>query len=290
MADTINVKCNLCGSDDYKVIYNSTIPADLPPTVEDYTSTINKYGFFHRLVACRRCGLVYMNPRDAHIVKLYREVVDKPYLESWEERAVTFREHLKILSRYNDAGRDLLDMGCYAGIFLDEAKKSGYNAVGIEPSEWAADYAGRRTGAQVLCGSWDEVSVPEGSFNIVTMWDIVEHLEDPSACFKKVHGWLKKSGIVAVTTHNIKGWFALLMRKRYPWLMRFHLYHFEPRTLSAMLSKNGLKPILTRPYVKIITLKYLLSRFGIRTRRHLFHSIRLSFNTGDMFMMIARKE
>jgi 2-polyprenyl-3-methyl-5-hydroxy-6-metoxy-1,4-benzoquinol methylase len=290
MADIINVKCNLCGRDDYTVIYDSTIPSGLAPTVEDYTSTVNKYGSFHRLVSCRHCGLTYANPRDAHVVMLYRKVVDKAYLESWEERAATFKDHLKILSRYNNGGHDLLDLGCYAGIFLDEAKKLGYNTVGVEPSEWAADHARRKTGANVLCGSWDEVLLPEDCFDIVTMWDIVEHLEDPSACFKKVRGWLKKGGIVAVATHNIKGWFARLTRRKYPWLMRFHLYHFEPRTLAAMLLKNGLKPILTRPYLKTITLKYFLTRFGIKTSRRLFDRIRLSFNTGDMFMTIARKE
>ena len=123
------MKCNLCGNDDYAVIYAPTIPSGLSPTVEDYTSTVNKYGFSHRLVSCRHCGLVYANPRDEQTVELYRKVVDKTYLESWEERAATFREHLKILSGYNSGGHDLLDLGCYAGIFLDEAKKLGYNAV-----------------------------------------------------------------------------------------------------------------------------------------------------------------
>lgn len=288
MSDTINVRCNLCGVDDYTVIHDSTV-ANIPPTVEDYTSTVNKYGFFHRLVSCRRCGLVYMNPRDIEIKNLYKKVVDNAYLESWEERAVTFKKHLKILAKYKAKKGNLLDIGCYAGIFLNEAKKDGYNAIGVEPSEWAADCARRKTGAEVLCGSWDEISLPEGFFDIVTMWDVVEHLEDPSGCFKKIHGWLRKDGIIAVTTHNIEGWFARLMGRRYPWLMRFHFYHFEPKTLSAMLLKNGLEPILVKSYLKTISLKYMLSRLGIRPRGKLFERARFSFDTGDMFMVIANK-
>lgn len=289
MPDTINVKCNLCGADDHTTMYDSKIRG-IPATVEDYTSTATKYGCFHRLVCCRRCGLVYASPRDAEVKNLYRKVVDNAYLESWQERAFTFRRHLEILTRYKAGTGDLLDIGCYAGIFLNEAKKYKYNATGVEPSEWAADYARKKTGAQVLCASWDEASFLEDSFDIVTLWDVVEHLEDPSACFKKIHGWLRKDGIIALTTYNIKGWFPRLLGRSYPWLMRFHLYHFEPRTLSAMLLKNGLKPILVEPYLKTISLKYFLTRFGIKRRGKLFERVRFSFNTGDMFMVIARNE
>lgn len=288
-AATVNVRCNLCGADDYTVIYNPTI-ANIPPTVEDYTSTINRYGRFHRLVSCRQCGLVYMNPRDAGIKDLYKKVVDNAYLESWEERVITFKGHLKELAEHKAGRGNLLDIGCYAGIFLSEAKKDGYNVTGIELSEWAAGYAGRKTGAEVLCGSWDEVSLPESSFDAVTMWDVVEHLEDPSACFKKIHSWLKKDGIVAVTTHNIKGRFARLMAKRYLWLMRFHIYHFEPKTLSAILAKNGFELISEKPYVKTISLKYMLGQAGIKIPWRFLEKARFSFDTGDLFMIIARKK
>jgi 2-polyprenyl-3-methyl-5-hydroxy-6-metoxy-1,4-benzoquinol methylase len=230
-----------------------------------------------------------MNPRDTGIKNLYREVVDEAYLESWEERAITFKNHLRILRKYKTQKANLLDIGCYAGVFLSEAKKENYNIVAIEPSKWAAEFAKKKTDTKVLQGNWDEVSLPRNYFDVVTMWDVVEHLEYPSSCFKQVYEWLKKDGIVAVTTHNIKGWFARLMREKYPWLMRFHLYHFEPKTLSAMLTKNNLNPILIKYYTKTISLKYFLSRFKIKVQSKLFEKLKFSFNTGDMFMIIARK-
>lgn len=286
--ETINVKCNLCGADDYSVIYNSSI-GDVSPSVEDYKSTVNKYGFFHRIVSCKRCGLIYMNPRDSEIKNRYREIVDEDYLESWDERAIMFKDHLRILRKYKTQKSNLLDIGSYAGIFLSEAKKEDYNIFAVEPSRWAAELAGKKTGIEVLQGSWDEVSLPKNYFDVITMWDVVEHLESPVSCFKQIYGWLKKDGIVAVTTHNIKGWFPRLMGRKYPWLMRFHLYHFEPKTLSAMLIKNNLNPILIKYYKKTVSLKYFLSRFGIKVRSKVFEKIRFSFNTGDMFMIIARK-
>jgi 2-polyprenyl-3-methyl-5-hydroxy-6-metoxy-1,4-benzoquinol methylase len=285
----VEVRCNLCGSDNYRVIYRPSI-TDTPPSVEDYTSTINRYGCFHRIVSCRSCGFIYMNPRDARVKELYGEVKDDAYISSWDERAGTFREHLKILQRYALKGGNLLDIGCYAGIFPDEAVKDGYEVTAIEPSIWASEYAARKTKAKILCGSWDEVSLPQDHFDIVTMWDVIEHLEDPSSCLGHIHKLLKTGGIVAVTTHDIKGIFARLAGGRYPWLMRFHLYHFEPKTLRAMLLKNGLEPILTRFYVKRFTLQYFLSRFGIKTTHPLFRKMCISLYSGDMLMVLARKK
>jgi hypothetical protein len=71
--------------------------------------------------------------------------------------------------------------------------------------------------------------------------------------------------------------------------MRFHVYHFEPKTLSAMLAANGFEVLLTRYYVKTVSLKYLLGKAGIRIFGALFERVRGSFNTGDLFTVIARK-
>jgi len=286
--NTKTVKCNLCSADNYKVIYRSNI-AGIEPTVKDYVSTVNKYGFFNRLVSCKHCGLVYMNPRDVGVKDFYKKVVDNAYIESWEERAATFRNHLKILKKYKKENAKLLDIGCYAGIFPSIAQKEGYGVTGIEPSEWAAEFAKEKRDIEILKGCWDEVDLPQDNFDIVTMWDIVEHLENPSTCFNQVHKWLKKGGILAVSTHNIKGVFARLAGKKYPWLMRFHLYHFEPKTLRALLTKNDLTPILTKYYTKTISLKYVLGRLGIKTHGKFFEKAHFSLNTGDLFMIIARK-
>jgi SAM-dependent methyltransferase len=282
----VNVRCNLCGADDYRVMHESTVEG-IPPTVEECVSTVSGYASSNRIVSCRACGLVYANPRDEGLVRLYEQVVDDEYLESWEERARTFRRHLKTLQRYGK-GR-LLDIGCYAGVFLDEAKKTGYDIMGIEPSRWAAEFAAKKTGAEVLHGSWDSASLPENSFDVATMWDVIEHLEDPSACLGQVRRWLKTGGIVAITTHDIGSLFARAMGRRYPWLMRFHLYHFTPKTLSAMLVKNGLEPVSLKYYVKAFSLKYILGRLGLGLRSRLLERCTIPLPSGDMFMTIARK-
>ncbi len=296
MKDTFNdrnkylqqVRCNLCNADNYRVMYLSTV-GDTPPSVEEYTSTVNKYGAFHNIVKCMSCGLVYMNPRDAGTVTFYKDVIDEEYLKTWQERAGTFRGHLTTVQKYKPHG-DILDMGCYAGIFLDEARKQGYRVSGIEPSAWASEYARKKTGAQIITGSCSDRHFQKESFDVVTLWDVIEHLENPSASLSLVYDYLRVEGIAAITTHDIGSLFARLTGRKYPWLMRFHLYHFTPNTLSALLLKNGLQPISTVYYSKTFSFRYLLGRFGINMQSALFEKIRIPVNTGDMFMIVAKKK
>ncbi len=282
------VKCNICGSDDYKIIYHSNVGITRP-SVEDYTSTVNKYSVFNNIVKCKKCGLVYMNPRDVGVNELYKDVVDNAYLKTWQERSETFNEHLKVIAKYKPCGL-LLDIGCYAGIFLDEAQKRGYQVTGIEPSTWASDYARKKTGATIINASCNEkLFFPTEEFDLVTLWDVVEHLDDPSLCLSNIYTYLKSDGIVVITTHDIGSIIAKLMGKRYPWLMRFHLYHFTPKTLSVLLLKNRLEVVLTRYYSKKFSIAYILSRAGIKAESALFKRIVIPVNTGDMFMVIAKK-
>ncbi|MDG4476048.1 B12-binding domain-containing radical SAM protein [Thiovibrio frasassiensis] len=280
--------CNICGSDDYTIVYHSNVGLT-NPSIEDYTSTANKYSVYNNIVKCKKCGLVYMNPRDVGVIELYKDVVDNAYLETWPERAETFNDHLKVIAKYKPDGM-LLDIGCYAGIFLDEAQKRGYQVAGIEASTWASNYAREKTGATIINASCNEKQFfATGEFDVVTLWDVVEHLDNPSLCFSNIYNYLKREGIVVVTTHDIGSVFARIMGKRYPWLMRFHLYHFTPKTLSALLLKNGFEVVHTEFYSKKFSLSYLLSRVGIKARGALFRRIVLPVNTGDMFMLIAKK-
>ncbi|MBU4468463.1 MAG: class I SAM-dependent methyltransferase [Candidatus Omnitrophica bacterium] len=285
-----NINCNLCGNSHYEVLYLSNIKKDSVSISTEFAPTAVQYSTFYDIVACKHCGLVYANSRDFDVAALYRNVTnDYAYLDSWNERAGTFRNLLKMLEKHVQ-GKKILDIGCYGGIFLKEAKKQGYNVIGIEPSEWAFRIASERVEAKVINTSWDKANLPDNYFNIVTLWDVVEHLEDPSSCFRQANKWLEKNGIIAITTHDIKSLFARLLGRKYPWLMKFHLYHFEPRTLCAMLRKHHFEPLKVIYYTKTFSLKYFLSRFGLEVGWSLFKKIKLSINTGDLFMVIAKKK
>lgn len=284
----VKVKCDYCGLDNCDILYKSNIGKKMA-TVREFTSTVNKYASYNNIVKCNNCGLIYMNPRDKNVNTLYRDVIDNNYLKSWNERKSTFRNHLVEIKRFKKRGR-LLDIGCYAGIFPEVAKEAGFEVTGIEPSKWAAKYAKNKTGLTIYQGSWDKVKLRISSFDVVTIWDVIEHLEDPLGCLNKAYKWTNKGGILVVTTHDISSLIAKIMGGKYPWLMRFHLYHFDKKTLAKMIEKAGFKVVVKTTYAKIFSLKYLLSRIGVITKSKVFEKISLPIYSGDMMMIIAIKE
>jgi 2-polyprenyl-3-methyl-5-hydroxy-6-metoxy-1,4-benzoquinol methylase len=282
-----HVSCNFCGGSNTKLLYASTV-GDTPPTAEDYVGTHPGYGKYHDLVQCQNCSLIYMNPRDAEIPRLLSEVVDHDYIDSQNERIEMFQNHLKLIKRFKPQG-SLLDIGCYAGTFLSLAKQAGYRVEGVEPSVWAANYAKEQTGAEVHCESIEKMALPENSFDIVTLWDVVEHLEDPLLCLKKAYRAMKPDGILIISTHNIGSLFARSLGSHYPWLMRFHLYHFTPDTLAMLGAKAGFSRVMTESYKKRFSLAYFLQRIHFPWRSKFFERIRIQINMGDMFLLVLKK-
>jgi len=306
------VPCNLCGADDTVVRYPCTISGHA--TSQDwsaYACTHDGYGRHHTIVQCRRCGLVYASPRlDEHdIVDTYEAVEDPLYLEEREGRVLTFQHHLSPMERIVGPpdGRPLLDVGCYTGVFVEIAARHGWNAWGLEPSRWAVEQAQAR-GLHVVQGTLDTAELPEAHFDVVTMWDVIEHLADPLGALARVRRLLQSpepaegrpGGGVVVHTIDIESLFARVMGARWPWLMEMHLYYFSRRTLRAMLEKCGFQIISDRPQGRYLRLGYLMNRMGalmplagrpaewLITRLGL-RGVAVPISLGDLFTVYARK-
>jgi 2-polyprenyl-3-methyl-5-hydroxy-6-metoxy-1,4-benzoquinol methylase len=298
------VHCNLCGADTTVVRYPSTI--EKPAAEGDwgaYACTHSGYGRHHTIVQCQECGLVYTNPRlDQHdIVGTYEAVRDPLYVEEREGRVLTFEHHLKPLEWIAGPpdGRPLLDVGCYTGVFVEIAANHGWDAQGLEPSRWAIEQA-RARGLRVVQGTLDTVDLPGAYFDVVTLWDVIEHLTDPGRALEHVHCLLQPGGLVVVHTIDIESLFARLMGARWPWLMEMHVYYFSRRTLRAMLEKCGFEVISDRPQGRYLRLGYLANRVGVlapvvgrpaewlATRLGL-RGVAVPINLGDLFTAYARK-
>jgi 2-polyprenyl-3-methyl-5-hydroxy-6-metoxy-1,4-benzoquinol methylase len=298
------VPCNLCGADDAVVRYPCTIGGHA--TSRDwsaYACTHDGYGRHHTIVQCRQCGLVYTSPRlDEHdIVHTYEAVEDPLYLEEREGRVLTFQHHLNPMERIVGPpdGRPLLDVGCYTGVFVEIAARHGWDAWGLEPSRWAVEQAQAR-GLHVVQGTLDTAELPQAHFDVVTMWDVIEHLPDPRAALERVHGLLKPEGLVVVHTIDIESLFARVMGARWPWLMEMHLYYFSRRTLRVMLEKCGFQIVSDRPQGRYLRLGYLMNRMGalmplvghpaewLVTRLGL-RGVAVPIDLGDLFTAYARK-
>jgi 2-polyprenyl-3-methyl-5-hydroxy-6-metoxy-1,4-benzoquinol methylase len=273
-----------------------------------FACTSSHYGRYGPVVRCRRCSLAYLNPRlqAAAVTAAYEEVADERYLEEREGRVHTFSRALDELEQTwrthgqvaGPHGR-LLDVGCHVGVFLELAAGRGWDARGVEPSRWAASQA-RQRGLGVVCGTLQGSELPGDHYDVVTLWDVIEHFTDPAAELREVHRLLRPGGLVGITTMNLDSPIARLLGPRWPWLMQMHLYYFSVRTLSALLNRCGFEVLGVHPHRRIVRLSYLLSRVerwsapAARLAEAAAHRLRLAnrvvpVDLGDIFTLYARR-
>lgn len=234
------VSCNLCGSaetDEYAVIPDLLLAR---PAVTA------------RLVRCRRCGLVYQNPRPTpaeigeHYPPEYEPYTDyraKSRRNLLLDRAVAYGigKRRRFVTKYKSGGR-LLDVGCAAGTFLVGMQDLGnWEVQGVELTPTVAELARQRYGLDVRTGTLEEAAFADGAFDAVTLWDVLEHVHDPAGTLREIRRILKPGGVLVARVPNLASWDAALFGNSWAGLdAPRHLYVFAPATLSRLLRENGL--------------------------------------------------
>lgn len=314
----MDVTCNLCGRDDYKVRYPATgnyaIAGRNHHTLaaDAFSCTHAGYGSHARIVQCKHCGHMYANPcwTGEELLAAYTAVEDNTYVEERLGRELTFRKHLQAMEKFtgpangepkttSGAGRTLLDVGAYIGIFVEVALANGWQACGVEPSAWGAGVA-QTNGLPVYHGTLDHAGLQSRSFDVITMWDVIEHLADPSGELAKAYRLLRPGGWIVVHTMDVSSLIARLMGPRWPWLMDMHVQYFSQRTMAEMLRQNGFEVVWSGAQGRYLRLNYVASRLG-GLNRHIggvatkvVHGLRLGgtavpVNFGDLFTVYARR-
>ncbi|MGA0121830.1 MAG: class I SAM-dependent methyltransferase [Gaiellales bacterium] len=297
----VAVRCPLCGADDYRVKVEDTMGTRVADPRVHYTCTSSAFGEHGRIVECRSCGLVYMNPRPHHeaVVENYGDVEDREYIEEEQGRLETFAESLELVRRYRRSGR-LLDVGCHVGTFLTLAEAAGFEVAGVEPSRWASEIARERIAGSVHCGAVEDAPLPEGGYDVITLWDVIEHLPDPALDVRAIHAALRPGGVFAVSTMDVDALFARVAGRRWPWYMQMHLVYFSRRTLCEMLRREGFQICEVVTHVRRVRLTYLASRVdayspragrlaaGLLARAGLAERT-VGVSLGDIFTVVARK-
>ena len=218
--------CYLCGPADARVIM----------TIDEW-----------RILKCPICGLGWLDHRpESASEELYgREYFSQHRImtaETDEELAAKTTSQgsrVRFMRRYKGTG-SLLDIGCASGHFLARARESGYVVQGLETSEWAVQEGRKRLGLDIEHGTVETAGFEKASFDLVTMWHVVEHLDDPIQSLSTVLGWLKQEGILVIECPNIGSFDAAKYGPKWSgWSMPYHLWHFAPRSLSAVLDRAG---------------------------------------------------
>jgi 2-polyprenyl-3-methyl-5-hydroxy-6-metoxy-1,4-benzoquinol methylase len=255
------VRCNLCGA--------------------DHTAPVVEIDGFH-IVRCRQCGLVYVNPRygEDALHEIYTEsYYDHDgianglefygydnYLRDEENIKITFAKRLKTIERYVAKGR-LLDVGCATGFFLDLARGQGWEVVGTEVSDFAARYARERFGLDVRVGTLRGLGLTGEAFDVVTTWDVIEHVLDPMAELQEMRRILRDDGILSIITPNAGSLVARLLGRRWEEFRRVreHVYFFSRNTLTRMLEKVGFEVLRVESADKVFYLGPAVERLKYYT-------------------------
>jgi 2-polyprenyl-3-methyl-5-hydroxy-6-metoxy-1,4-benzoquinol methylase len=158
----------------------------------------------------------------------------------------------------------LLDVGCATGSFLSLAQAKGWECRGVEVSAFAAAQAREQTGCEIFCGKLEDAPFDSGAFDVITMWDLLEHLPDPLQGLEKARRLLKPSGLLLVNTPNENSLLRQVARLMYRGsgglitapvnhlYHRYHLHYFAAETLTVLFRRAGfelvemsIKPIPT---------------------------------------------
>ncbi len=162
--------------------------------------------------------------------------------------------HLKETQRGVTGGR-LLDVGCSIGQFAARAKAAGFAASGLEMNEASAAFARAHYGLEVAEGTIQDAPQDAGSLDVLTMFDVIEHVPDPLGDLRAAYELLAPGGHIVLSTPNIDGLFprmSLPLAKKLDYWPHpeppYHLYQFSAKTLSAMLEKAGFAVRATRHF------------------------------------------
>ncbi|MBI2439809.1 MAG: class I SAM-dependent methyltransferase [Lentisphaerae bacterium] len=267
------VCCNLCGVDDTLFLF----------LAKDRNSKAQR---LFRIVQCRRCGLVYLNPRpDQEEIKGYYPpwyhdraragITDIEETTAW---GITWRELMRKkaapLLKRKTQGR-ILDIGCGDGSLLKYLQGLGWQTYGVEFNDVPAKYAREVLGLNVFAGRLEEAHYPEGAFDVITLFHALEHLPDPRQTLERTFTLLDQKGLLVIEAPNFASLEARIFRSKWCKVTApLHFYHFTPPTLRLLLKNSGFALQQLRcipPHIKYVSeysesLRYCLLDLGLYPR------------------------
>lgn len=261
------VACDLCRHHDDEFLYTKR-------------GVLSNHPF--RVVRCRSCGLMYLNPRlcERAIADLYdRAYYDGTGFDSHVNYIVDFEKHtdadkvfrpeetVKTLKTLIAPPAILLDFGCGLGDLMRQATRHGYTAEGFEVSRFAADNA-RRVGCKIYA---DLVTLPHDRYDIVSAVEVFEHCHSPMAAMTAIYRSLKPGGYLYYTTANFDGFYRKWRLGIKPALDGYivpegHIYFFSTEVMKAYFKTIGFTRVMDfepKVYQRGGRLFRTLSRLGL---------------------------
>jgi SAM-dependent methyltransferase len=215
------------------------------------------------LVRCERCEhrQVARLPSDAHLLALYHDAWSDDYVREAAGQRHTARATLDLLERHARRGR-LLDLGCWVGFLLAEARERGWEVQGVEPSAVASAYARDVLELPVVEGELLGAPLDGAPFDAIVLGDVIEHLPDPGRALDRIAGRLAPGGALLLTLPDAGSALARRMGRRWWSVIPTHVQHFTRGSLTTLLRRHGYEPVVVTTAPKTFSVRYYLSRLG----------------------------
>ncbi|MFN0093264.1 MAG: methyltransferase domain-containing protein [Dehalococcoidia bacterium] len=226
---------------------------------------------------CAECGL--RSVRELASQDELRAVYGESYFQSERSHVVGYSDYaadrscilatasrrLRSIERLLPEKGRLLDVGCALGYFARAALDRGWTAEGLDISAHAVEHARSVEGIEARCGSIEEAGYAPGSFDVLTLWDVIEHVPDPAAYLRACSGLLRPGGVLALSTPDRRSLVAKATGSRWMGykLADEHLYYFDRRTMADALRTAGLRPLRAGTAGKHVTAGFFADRLQL---------------------------
>ena len=252
--------CAACGSEDLRLHLRVGQELDergLIPTTDAYGHALDD------IVRCTHCGHMQLahTPSDAELLPLYEDAEADHYIAEEAGQRATAAAALDLIEAHAERGR-LLDLGCWVGFLLAEARDRGWQVQGVEPSSFASSYAREQLGLPVLRADLFAAELPEAAFDAVVLGDVIEHLPDPGAALDRIAALLRPGGVVYLALPDAGSALARRMGARWWSVIPTHVQYFTRRSLATMLRRHGYEPLRAQTAPKTFSVRYYVWRLG----------------------------
>jgi SAM-dependent methyltransferase len=255
--------CAAAGTLDIHVrVAGDAGPSGLIPTTDRFGTALSD------IVRCSACGHMQLArmPLDGELDQAYAEAASDDYVEEEEGQRETARRALSRIEAFaptpTGRPRALLDIGCWVGFLLAEAREVGWQVTGVEPSSFASSYARERLGLDVRSEGLFSASLPEGDFDAVVLGDVIEHLPQPGEALDRMAALLAPGGVAWLTLPDAGSRLARALGRRWWSVIPTHVQYFTRGSMATLLRRRGwdLVEIGTAP--KAFTVRYYGERVG----------------------------
>ncbi|MBU1632519.1 MAG: class I SAM-dependent methyltransferase [Nanoarchaeota archaeon] len=200
------------------------------------------------LFKCNKCDLISVHPlpSDQKLSNYYKKdyygAPEKGIIGYFERslKNKVFKKHLKEIEKRSKKGL-LLDLGCGNAYFLKFAKNSNWDIQGVEMSPDASQFANKQ-GLNVMNSSIETANLPKNNYDVITMFNVLEHLKNLNVIMKHNYDILKNDGTLLIEIPNIESLQLIIFNKNWCHLdLPRHIYHFKRKTFEILAKKHGFK-------------------------------------------------